>query len=105
MPSLLAGSAYGFLCLEAWVWVYPNAGDSNDFSYVHPGLFIIVGAASGLGGMARMTISLAVILMELTGVVQWGPPIMVSLLAARFTGNYFNEGLYDLHVHLKVTAL
>ena len=59
---------------------------------VHPGLFTLVGAAAGLGGMARMTISLAVIILELTGVVNWGPPIMISLLAARWTGNSFNEG-------------
>ena len=60
-----------------------------------------MGAASGLGGMARMTISLAVILIELTGVVNWAVPIMVALMVARWTGNSFNEGLYDIHVHLK----
>jgi H+/Cl- antiporter ClcA len=54
---------------------------------VHPGLFTLVGAASGLGGMARMTISLTVILIELTGVVNWGMPMMVALIVARWTGN------------------
>jgi CBS domain-containing protein len=48
-----------------------------------------------------MTISLAVILLELTGVVNWALPIMVSLVVARWTGNTFNEGLYDVHIHLK----
>jgi chloride channel 7 len=26
---------------------------------------------------------------------------MLTLMAARFTGNVFNEGLYDIHIHLK----
>lgn len=54
-----------------------------------------------LGGMARMTISLTVILLECTGVIEWGLPIMVTLMAARWVGNIFNEGLYDIHIHLR----
>eukprot|EP00937_MAST-01D_sp_MAST-1D-sp2_P000364 g364.t1 len=96
VPSLLAGAAYG----QLW-WVFCDwAGVNGLQPDIHPGLFTLVGAAALLGGMARMTISLAVILMELTGVINWGPPVMLALLAARLTGNAFNEGLYDIHVHL-----
>ncbi len=82
--------------------------------------------------MARMTISLTVILLEATGNMQYVLPLMMTLMAARFTGeqctscrlnaaipmqwlmsisrfsfvvaivgNVFNEGLYDIHIHLK----
>ncbi len=34
---------------------------------INPGLYAIVGAASMLGGVTRMTISLVVIMLELTG--------------------------------------
>jgi chloride channel 7 len=48
-----------------------------------------------------MTISLTVILLEATGDMQYVLPLMLVLMSARFTGNIFNEGLYDIHIHLK----
>lgn len=48
-----------------------------------------------------MTISLAVILLEATGDMQYVLPLMLALMAARFVGNMFNAGLYDIHIKLK----
>ncbi|TYZ57389.1 hypothetical protein PybrP1_008345, partial [[Pythium] brassicae (nom. inval.)] len=94
VPSLLAGAAYGRLCvLLLHRFGFPVGAQD--------GMFALIGAACMLGGMARMTISLTVIILECTGVVEWGLPIMVSLMAARWVGNSFNEGLYDIHIHLK----
>ena len=42
-----------------------------------------------------MTISLTVILLEATGDMQYVLPLMLTLMAARFTGNVFNEGVLD----------
>jgi len=65
-----------------------------------------VGAAAVLGGSTRMTVSLAVILLETTGNYQLGLPLMATLITARFVGNFFNEGVYDLHVRcLRLTAI
>lgn len=48
-----------------------------------------------------MTVSLAVILLETTGNYQLGLPLMVALVTARFVGNLFGEGIYDLHVSVR----
>ena len=39
-------------------------------------------------------------LLEATGDMQYFLPLVLTLMAARFTGNVFNEGLYDIHIHL-----
>merc|ERR1719198_2293994 len=51
--------------------------------------------------MARITISLAVILMEATGDSQWALPIFMTVMISKWTGDFFTIGLYDIHIELK----
>ena len=94
IPCLLGGSALGRFVGQLINHVAGRA-------VVDAGTYSLIGAASVLGGMARLTISLAVVLIEATGDLQYGLPLMLTLMAARFMGNVFNEGLYDIHIHLK----
>ena len=55
------------------------------------GTYALVGAASFLGGVVRMTISLAVIMLESTNEILFGLPVMLALMIAKWTGDYFNE--------------
>jgi len=96
IPSLLSGAAFGRLCGHLL-----HKLDHGSGAFADSGVYALMGAASVLGGMARMTISLTVILLEATGDMQYVVPLMIVLMSARFTGNIFNEGLYDIHIHLK----
>ena len=96
VPSLLSGAAFGRLCGHLM-----HKLDGSSGTFADSGTYALMGAAAVLGGMARMTISLTVILLEATGDMQYVLPLMLTLMAARFTGNVFNEGLYDIHIKLK----
>lgn len=62
--------------------------------------FAIIGAASVLGGVVRMTISLTVVIIEATGCISFGLPIMICLMVSKWVADSFIEGLYDLAIHL-----
>ncbi|CAM9910770.1 unnamed protein product, partial [Ectocarpus sp. 4 AP-2014] len=94
VPSLLSGAAFGRLCGHLL-----HKLDDASGTFADSGTYALIGAAACLGGMARMTISLTVIILEATGDMQYVLPLMLTLMAARWVGNVFNEGLYDMHIH------
>jgi chloride channel 7 len=93
VPSLLSGAAFGRLFGNIALQMSPDLAFSNTYA--------LIGAAAVLGGMARMTISLTVILLECTGNEQFVLPLMLTLMTARITGSLFNEDIYHIHIHLK----
>lgn len=68
---------------------------------VNPGVYAMVGAASVLGGVCRVTISLVVIMFELTDGLQMVVPFMCACLIAKFVGDYFTGGIYDCAIRLR----
>ena len=60
--------------------------------------YILVGAACQLGGTVRMTISLTVIVIECTGDITFGIPIMLSLIIAKWMGDFFNPVSVCWHI-------
>uniref|UniRef100_A0A8C1W0Z5 Chloride channel protein n=1 Tax=Cyprinus carpio TaxID=7962 RepID=A0A8C1W0Z5_CYPCA len=96
IPSLLIGAAWGrlFGILLSFI-------ASSQSIWADPGKYALIGAAAQLGGIVRMTLSLTVILVEATGNVTYGFPIMLVLMTAKIVGDYFIEGLYDVHIKLQ----
>lgn len=84
IPALDAGALFGRLVGQ----IIPTSS---------PGLFAMVGAAGFLAGVSRMTVSLAVIMFELTGEVDYIPPFMIAIMVAKLTADALSsEGVYDL---------
>merc|ERR1712100_911482 len=66
-----------------------------------PGIYSMIGAASVLGGVCRVTISLVVIMLELTNSLTLVVPFMLAILIAKMVGDAFTEGIYDMYIILK----
>ncbi|KAF1816802.1 hypothetical protein P152DRAFT_469331 [Eremomyces bilateralis CBS 781.70] len=64
---------------------------------INPGIFAMVGAGAFLAGVSRMTISLCVIMFELTGELEFTLPNMIAILTAKFVADAISlESVYDL---------
>ncbi|XP_076839677.1 H(+)/Cl(-) exchange transporter 7 isoform X2 [Brachyhypopomus gauderio] len=96
IPSLLIGAAWGRL-----FGILLSYMTNSKSIWADPGKYALMGAAAQLGGIVRMTLSLTVILVEATGNVTYGLPIMLVLMTAKIVGDYFIEGLYDIHIKLQ----
>jgi len=68
---------------------------------VYPGIYAMIGAASVLGGVCRVTISLVVIMFELTGGLQLIMPFMLAVLVSKWVGDCFTGGIYDCCIVLR----
>ncbi|KAK9055117.1 hypothetical protein SSX86_026198 [Deinandra increscens subsp. villosa] len=85
IPIIVAGASYGRL-------VGLLIGKTSNLNH---GLFSVLGAASLLGGSMRMTVSLCVILLELTNNLLLLPLIMLVLLVSKTVADAFNGNIYD----------
>lgn len=92
IPALLIGSCLGRI---AGIGAYLLNAQWPFTPVVHPGMYAMLGAAGVLGGVCRVTISLVVIMFELTGGLQLIVPFMIVCTLAKWVGDYFTIGIYD----------
>ncbi|KAJ1273125.1 hypothetical protein BS78_06G256800 [Paspalum vaginatum] len=91
VPVILTGAAYGRL-------VGMLIGSESTLDH---GLFAVLGSAALLGGSMRMTVSVCVIILELTNNLLMLPLVMLVLLISKVVADAFNANVYDLLVRLK----
>lgn len=113
-----AGRILGIL-VQWWQYSHPNSAMftscKGDLDCVIPGLYAMVGAAAALSGVTvrrpslcrtndtniyilqRTTVSLAVIMFELTDTLTYAVPVMLSVLVAKTVADALEpKGIYDL---------
>lgn len=105
IPSLAVGACFGRIVGLAVQYVQWTRPDLSFFSWcsasqsacIVPGIYAMVGAAATLSGVTRTTVSLAVIMFELTGTLTYSIPVMISVLVARTIADALeHKGIYDL---------
>ncbi|KAI9369087.1 chloride channel [Aspergillus egyptiacus] len=108
LPSFAVGALYGRAlgtAFKIWQNAFPDFflfhNCEPDIPCVTPGLYAIVGAASALGGATRMTVSIVVIMFELTGALTYVIPIMIAVMLSKWCGDIFGKrGIYESWIHL-----
>lgn len=108
LPSMaigaLSGRAVGIV-MEIWQRNHPGfllfqSCEQDVASCVTPGTYAIVGAAATLTGVTRVTVSIVVIVFELTGALTYVLPIMVAVMISKWVGDAFSRhGIYEAWIH------
>lgn len=107
LPSMaigaLTGRAVGII-MEIWVTNHPKffvfATCAPDVPCITPGTYAIIGAAAALAGVTRMTVSIVVIMFELTGALPYVLPIMIAVMISKWVGDAFSRrGIYESWIH------
>eukprot|EP00670_Eutreptiella_braarudii_P001902 CAMPEP_0174301656 /NCGR_PEP_ID=MMETSP0809-20121228/59169_1 /TAXON_ID=73025 ORGANISM="Eutreptiella gymnastica-like, Strain CCMP1594" /NCGR_SAMPLE_ID=MMETSP0809 /ASSEMBLY_ACC=CAM_ASM_000658 /LENGTH=1016 /DNA_ID=CAMNT_0015407439 /DNA_START=40 /DNA_END=3090 /DNA_ORIENTATION=+ len=95
VPSLALGASMGLLF--AWL-VQTLVGDSVVIAFP---TYAVIGAGASLGGATRMTVSITILITETTGAGQLVIPLMITIFLSKLVGDFFNESIYDVHIHLR----
>ncbi|CAK7267127.1 chloride channel [Sporothrix epigloea] len=107
LPSMAIGALIGrAVGIVMEIWQRSHSGFflfescEQDMQCVTPGTYAIVGAAAALTGVTRVTVSIVVIVFELTGALSYVLPIMVAVMISKWVGDAFSRrGIYEAWIH------
>ncbi|KAI1175966.1 chloride channel [Nemania sp. FL0916] len=107
LPSMAIGALFGRavgIIMEIWQRNHPQffafSTCDPDVPCVTPGVYAIIGAAATLAGVTRLTVSIVVIMFELTGALTYVLPIMIAVMLSKWVGDAFSRrGIYESWIH------
>lgn len=109
IPSMCIGALFGRavgILMATWHENHRDfflfASCTPEGTCVTPGVYAVVGAASALGGVTRLTISVVVITFELTGALNYVLPIMAGVMVSKWVGDAVGgkRGIYESWIHV-----
>ncbi|KAK5636643.1 hypothetical protein RRF57_012355 [Xylaria bambusicola] len=107
LPSMAIGALFGRavgIIMEIWQHNHPNffifSTCDPDVPCITPGVYAMIGAAATLAGVTRLTVSIVVIMFELTGALTYVLPIMIAVMLSKWVGDAFSRrGIYESWIH------
>ncbi|KAH9978994.1 voltage-gated chloride channel [Lactifluus volemus] len=94
VPSMAIGATFGRMVgilVKALYKAYPTSGIfavcQPDVPCITPGTYAFLGAAATLSGVMRITVTIVVIMFELTGALTYILPTMIVLLVTKAVGD------------------
>ncbi|TVY91107.1 H(+)/Cl(-) exchange transporter [Lachnellula willkommii] len=111
VPSMVVGGLMGRIVGHFVQWIvlrfplYPMFGEcaahSSGTSCITPGVYALVAAGSTMCGVTRLSVTLAIILFELTGSLDYVLPFSLAILIAKWTADFMEPlSIYDLLTNL-----
>ena len=106
VPMLLIGACIGRLVGLVTVNIAASHGAGSEgappgvflppspWAWIDPGAFALIGAGAFMGGVTRMTLALAVIIMEMSNDVRILLPAMVAIMLAKWVADAASHSLY-----------
>ncbi|XP_066968600.1 chloride channel protein 2-like isoform X7 [Macrobrachium rosenbergii] len=98
IPLFKVGAAFGRQIGELMVSLYPEGLATG--ALIVPGAYAMVGAASFCAAITH-TISISVIVFELTGQITYVIPIMIGVLIANCISSLLQPSIYDSMIRIK----
>ncbi|KAF8972994.1 voltage-gated chloride channel [Flammula alnicola] len=103
VPSMAIGATFGRMVgimVKAMYRAYPQSGIfkfcAPDVPCITPGTYAFLGAAAALSGVMRITVTVVVIMFELTGALTYILPTMIVLLVTKAVGDFLGtNGIAD----------
>ncbi|KAJ8521829.1 hypothetical protein ONZ45_g1532 [Pleurotus djamor] len=103
VPSMAIGATFGRMIgiiVKALYRAYPQSGlfayCVPDIPCITPGTYAFLGAAAALSGVMRITVTVVVIMFELTGALTYILPTMIVLLVTKAVGDFLGTtGIAD----------
>jgi len=100
VPMLLIGGLYGRMMGRLLVDQFGVQTDKY-WAWMDPGAFALLGSVSFFAGVTRLTISLTVIMVEITNDIHQLLLIMISIMVAKWTGDLLTHPLYHALLEFK----
>ncbi|EMD33680.1 hypothetical protein CERSUDRAFT_67832 [Gelatoporia subvermispora B] len=103
VPSMAIGATFGRMVgimVKALYSAHPTSGIFSvcppDGPCITPGTYAFLGAAAALSGVMRLTVTVVVIMFELTGALTYILPTMIVLLVTKAVGDFLGtNGIAD----------